>query len=194
MTRAFAVGPPPFQSAARNLEETKCFTGFTRLVIRAANQAGRAPRSRQPPPPPPVRLVSTETPRSPNPPKCDNPPHPPSAPVRLRSLESHAHVHASTTFVDRFWGVFTASLRVNNVPTLFTIGRPRVVGADSVYNLQTAMPVCPAHLVGAKPPTRASSAPPRPPPMRLVKRGAQIRRNYDEASLISGFFSALWQM
>ena len=34
------------------------------------------------------------------------------------------------------------ALRVYNMPTVSTISRPRLLGADSVYRLQNTMPVC----------------------------------------------------
>ena len=65
------------------------------------------------------------------------------------------------------------SLRVYNMLTVPTISRLRLLGADSVYRLQTclcAKPSC------APPPVRLVAPSPPPPRLRIVKRGVWIWR------------------
>ena len=66
----------------------------------------------------------------------------------------------------------TLSLCVYNMLIVSTSSRSRLLGAESVYRPQTAMPVCPAHVTHARPPApnnpRHASCTPTPPPLHLV--------------------------
>ena len=119
-TEALCQTPPPVHLVSANPSPSP-------------SSASSAP---SPPPPPPKRLVSANppTPLAPSPLKCANPPPPPRP---LCAFLAHLRNMPMC-----FQPPSLLSLRVYNMLTMSTISRQRLLGADSAYTLQTAMPLC----------------------------------------------------